>query len=156
MRIIIDGPDGAGKVLLCRTISEMTGQKIVHLSHDNYERPFDLAFYINLFDENKDVIFNRSFFSEIIYARIKKRRCYISHEDVNFLVAKLKKEHSLIIHVTNDLDVLLKRFNKRGDSFMNAYELSLAKENYDIVMDSQDITLVKLNVNNELCEKLGR
>lgn len=156
MRVIIDGPDGAGKDLLCRTISKMTGQKIVHLTHANYVRPFDIDLYNKLFDENPDSIFNRSFFSEIVYSRVKKRRCDISSEDVKALTLRLIKENSLIIHVTNSLDVLLKRHLDRGDEFINAYELSLVKESYDLVMDAANISVVKLNVNSKMCEILSK
>lgn len=148
MRFIIDGPDGAGKNLLCQVLQKTigNGNKIIHLSHDNFERPYDKDFYNTLFDKNENAIFNRSFFSEIVYSRVKTRPCDLSYEDVKELVERLRKDDSVIFHVTNEIDILQKRLAARGDTFINAYELTTVKSNYDIIMDIDFVSVVKLNL----------
>ena len=134
MIFIIDGPDGAGKDLLCAALNKSTGLPIKHLSHDNYERPFNRDLYIKLLEQD-NVIFNRFYFSEIVYARVKNRPCDLDINDANAIDTVIKQKNVVVIHVTNEYRTLWNRIKKRGDTFVNHYELKIAKEAYDTVMD---------------------
>jgi len=79
MRIIVDGNDGTGKSTICRQIQKELGiTSYVHLS---YKDPTDFDFYYNIF-KKQDVIFDRSFMDEPIYADVLGRISKLSDNEV--------------------------------------------------------------------------
>jgi len=146
MIIIIDGPDGAGKDLLCGLISKKTGYKIEHLSHDNYERPFNLDLYKNLLKED-NVIYNRFYFSEVIYAHAKNRNCDLAITDCDILDKIMVDKNVVVIHVTNSTKELQRRIQRRGDTFINMHELSVVKDLYNQFMANRKSVNITISMN---------
>ena len=154
MKFVVDGPDGAGKNLLCSILKAHTGYEIVHLSHNNFTRPYDLDFYKILLQKDK-VIFNRFFFSELVYSRIKNRQCDLSKDCMKLLLNLMAKD-TVILHVTNRYDVLKQRLQTRGDSFINSQELKTAKESYDLLMGDLDgVSTIYLDLPMQAAVNLG-
>jgi len=145
MIYIVDGPDGAGKDLLCSILQKSTGYEVKHLSHDNYERPFNRDLYLSLLDTD-NVIYNRFHFSEIVYARVKNRLSDIDSNDVAAIEDVIKQKNVVVIYVTNALSILAKRTKSRGETFVNAYELKIALQSYEFVMNKDFISKITMNL----------
>lgn len=147
MIIIVEGPDGAGKDLLCSVLRKATKYDIIHLDHDNYERPFNKDLYEKLLNDNDNVIFNRFYHSEVVYSRVKNRDCDLGDSDCRALDMLIQEKDCVVLYLTQDYKILRKRMTKRGDSFINAHELKVAKDAYDIIMSKKEyVSEIKLDL----------
>ena len=158
MIIIVDGPDRAGKSLLCSLLSKATGYKIEHLSKD-YVVPV-VKSYLDLLDHD-NTIFDRFYYSEIIYSNIKHRNLYLSDVDCMQIDEKIEQVNAIVLHVTSDFEVLQARLVETGDDYINSYELDQLKMLYDDYMARKDnVTTLNTNINsgaiNELVRIIGR
>lgn len=154
MIFIVDGPDGAGKSLLCHTLQKKTGYKVEHLTQpEKYGKLPTKDLYENLL-QHDNVIFNRFYYSEIIYSNVKNRRCGVGPSDCEDIDRLIKEKKAVVIHVTADIKILKKRIQKRGDDFINFYELERIKTMYDFFMEKRASITINMNLSEDLVNGL--
>ena len=133
--IIIDGPDGAGKSLLCSILSKITGMPIHHLSQvSKYGKLPIYSTYEELLDNPIPTIYDRFYYSEIVYSRIKARVCGLSNSDVEKLDEIISRKAVVILATAESSKILAERAKKRGETFVTAYEIEQARRSYDRFM----------------------
>lgn len=100
MRIIVDGNDGVGKTTVAKTLKEVFN--ITSYIHLSYKDPSDFNFY-NRILEKDNVIFDRSFLDELIYADVLGRKSNITPKQTQELAVKAKELGFLFIicHTSN-------------------------------------------------------
>ena len=138
MIFILEGPDGSGKSTLAKKLSEQTGYSVVHMSAPKTEEEkasmFDM--YKQAIAESYNVIFDRSWYSEIVYGPVMRDGSCISYEDMYRLELDLCTVGAMIIYCTDRLDVLWDRCKKRGEDYVKDVEVFKAIYNgYDRLMD---------------------
>lgn len=110
MNVIIEGPDGVGKSTLVRRLKEHYGVDSIRLS---YRDPRNFQFYSHVM-EKTDCVFDRLFFSEVVYSEVFSRQCQLSNFDVEVLFEKTQRLHVPTLILDNDDDVILERLKSRG------------------------------------------
>lgn len=120
MIIIIEGADGAGKTTLANKLAEQTGFPIVHRSNpkSEEEKKQMMAMYIQTIKENKNCIFDRCWYSEMVYGPVMRDKSYISEEQMYVLEDMLNQVGAVIIHCTASKKVLWSRCKKRGEDYI--------------------------------------
>lgn len=88
MKIIVDGNDGVGKSTTAKILQDEFG--INSYIHFSYKDPSDFDFY-NRILEKDNVIFDRSFLDDIIYAEVLGREPRLTQEEVDRLIEKAKE-----------------------------------------------------------------
>lgn len=125
--IILEGGDCTGK----STIYPLLAEKLEILVGHRAEKPSN--FYtanIEMFTQlnsmniqnNKHCLYERSFISELIYG-IRFRKYTHEQEMVFFEALKYIPENTIIFILTAQQEELIKRYQKRGDSFVKATEI---------------------------------
>lgn len=124
MIFILEGPDGSGKSTLAKKLSEQTGYSVVHMSAPTTEQ--EKAEMYNMYRqavlESFDVIFDRSWYSEMVYGPVMRGASCISFEDMYQLELLLCHKGALIIHCTDRLDTLWERCKTRGEDYVTNIE----------------------------------
>lgn len=121
MRIIVDGNDGVGKTTLAKKLqAEFNIKSYVHLS---YSDPRDFEFYYNILRKD-NVIFDRSFMDEPIYAFVLNRKPEIDLADEVELYDLVSDLGYIVIICHTD-----KKLNK-GDEFKSIIENEELIDNY--------------------------
>lgn len=124
MIIIIEGPDGSGKSTLANRLSKQTGFPVIHRNKPENEE--EKARMLNMYEEaivsNKNVIFDRCWYSEMAYGPVMRDASVISYPEMYHLEVLLAKHGGgLIIHCTGDPETLWKQCKKRGESYITDY-----------------------------------
>lgn len=109
MKIILEGCDGTGKTTLAKILAEKYGLDICHCTqHD----AADYDFYRQTL-RKENVIWDRHTIGELIYPRIFGRQFKISPEDARLIVHYAKQEGVKMFVLTDDIEVIMERLNKR-------------------------------------------
>lgn len=124
MIIIIEGPDGSGKSTLAQKISKQTGYPIVHRSapKSKDEKAQMMQMYKQAIAESKNIIFDRCWYSEMVYGPVMRDASVISSEEMYRLELELCEVGALIIHCTGPVRTLWNRCQKRGEEYITTYE----------------------------------
>lgn len=94
MRIILDGPDGVGKSTLAKKIQERFNiTSYIHLTGND---PKDFNFYDAMISKT-DVIFDRSFLSERIYAKVFEREPVLTLKELSLLTYTAEEKDIIVI-----------------------------------------------------------
>ena len=143
LTIILEGPDGAGKSTLATKIEQVAisfvGEQHVRKVHADRPNPLEdyLAYFVDIITkaciDNVDIlIFDRSWYSEIVYADTMRRTPTLDIEKVYSLDQCIKSHgDGFILFCDADDDVLVKRaFKERGEDFVNELQLRYAAASY--------------------------
>lgn len=136
MIIIIEGIDGSGKTTLAKQLSAQTGYPIIHKSNpkDDVEKLRMMGEYLQLVRGNKNVIFDRCWYSEMAYGPVMRDKSYISFPQMYELERHAAKAGALIIYCTGPLHVLWNRCQKRGENYV------VSRDNFnEIYKEFEDI-----------------
>jgi thymidylate kinase len=120
MIIIIEGPDGSGKTRLAEQLSKQTGYKIRHRSkpETEEERTKMMDDYLVDIRSNKNIIWDRSFYSEMVYGNVMRDKSYINWTQMLQLETELANVGAIIIHCTADILKLWDRCKSRGEDYI--------------------------------------
>lgn len=127
MKIIVEGPDGAGKTTLVNALVKKYNLNKVVFTKEGYKNFNSYMSYKNI----DNVVFDRCFLSEVIYQNVFKRdRVLDIHEEYALLQNYF--DDTILIILNADLDTLKKRLEIRGDEEESVIDqLNLIKNLYD-------------------------
>jgi len=124
MIIIIEGPDGSGKSTLAQQISKQTKYPVVHRSapKTEEEKLKMMDMYRQAISESKNIIFDRCWYSEMVYGPVMRDASYVSYPAMYDLEKALAKVGAIIIYCTDNPKVLWKRCTTRGEDYIKDYD----------------------------------
>jgi len=138
MIIIIEGPDGSGKTTLAQKLSKQTKYKIVHMSQPKTEdeKKQMLGQYLQIIRLNKNLIFDRCWYSEMAYGPVMRKESIISFIDMYVLEEALAKAGAIIIYATGSKAALWQHCQKRGEDYVTARDdFNAICDNFDSIMN---------------------
>lgn len=121
MKFIIEGTEGAGKSRLAKRLAMQTGATVIHRSKpkDEYERQQMTESYIRQVQEPGDAIFDRCWYSELVYGPIMRDQSYMTIGqmlDLEKLI--VLNGGGIIIHCTDEEHLLWHRCQTRGEDYI--------------------------------------
>ena len=142
--IIIEGPDGAGKTTLINAL--FTNRKntlSVHAkrpSSDNYAEYFTDIIYDAKRVGCKLLVFDRAWYSELVYADIMGRDVRLTTQQVHALEdTAINCGDAMLIYLDASDEVLIKRcFEERGEDYVNKEQLVAAAGAYRKLFSSDN------------------
>lgn len=124
MIIIIEGPDGAGKTMLANKLADQTGYALIHRTQpkNDEDKKRMMDEYLDVINSGKNCIFDRSWYSEMVYGPIMRDASVITYPQMYELELKLAKRGALIIYCTASKSALWKRCTSRGEDYITTFE----------------------------------
>lgn len=113
MPIIIEGPDGAGKSTLAKSLAGALGMNILKMTADGGQ---SVPEYLQKLACD-GVIIDRCWVSEQVYSDLFKRKPRIDNDDAEALTEFCGLAGIPIIVLLPPLDVVISRLNERGDEY---------------------------------------
>lgn len=110
MRIILEGPDGAGKTTLANILAFKYGLDICHCTAND---PNDFEFYKESVRKD-NIVWDRHTIGELIYPKIFSRKQNISTEDTRIVLWNAKQLRTKVFVLSEDSTILRKRLFERG------------------------------------------
>ena len=142
MIYIIEGPDGAGKTTLVEQIKKShMNAKVLHFGApqtpeeaDNYYKVYAEA--INAKRDDEVLIFDRSWYSDMVYGPVMRNRQEMTQEHADMLSAMVVAcGGGIIIYCTAPIKVLWARCQRRGETYLqNQAQLQAIATGYSKVM----------------------
>lgn len=142
MIYIIEGPDGAGKTTLVEQIKKShMNAKVLHFGApqtpeeaDNYYKVYAEA--INAKRDDEVLIFDRSWYSDMVYGPVMRNRQEMTQEHADMLSAMVvARGGGIIIYCTAPIKVLWARCQRRGETYLqNQAQLHAISVGYSKVM----------------------
>lgn len=142
MIYIIEGPDGAGKTTLVEQIKKShMNAKVLHFGApqtpeeaDNYYKVYAEA--INAKRDDEVLIFDRSWYSDMVYGPVMRNRQEMTQEHADMLSAMVvARGGGIIIYCTAPIKVLWARCQRRGETYLqNQAQLQAISAGYSKVM----------------------
>ena len=142
MIYIIEGPDGAGKTTLVEQIKKShMNAKVLHFGApqtpeeaDNYYKVYAGA--INAMRDDEVLIFDRSWYSDMVYGPVMRNRHEMTQEHADMLSAMVvARGGGIIIYCTAPIKVLWSRCQRRGETYLqNQAQLQAISIGYRKVM----------------------
>lgn len=114
MLMILEGPDGSGKSTLARELQALAPYEIVHCGPPKTDNPF--VEYVELLHslEGRDVILDRSFYGEWVYAPVYRQRQAPRFAQLYYLELEAAKQGAAVVWCMANKEVLTSRFKQRG------------------------------------------
>lgn len=124
MIIIIEGPDGSGKSTLAEQLHRQTGYTVLHRTQPKTEEDKQrmMEEYIQVIRAGKNVIMDRSWYSEMVYGPIMRGASVITYPQMYDLEKLVAKNGAIVIHCTAPEATLWKRCLKRGEDYVTKRE----------------------------------
>lgn len=147
MIYIFEGPDGAGKSTQANALSKITGMPVMHFSNPKSEEEkkqmFEMYKQKLLLEDN--VIFDRSWYSDMVYGPVLRGGSTITVEQCKELEAIVKSKGGKVIYMTNTLPVLIERAFGRGEDLVKEEQFANIAFRYDaLFLKERDVEVVKL------------
>lgn len=139
MIIIIEGIDGSGKTELAKQLSRQTKYPIIHRSNPKTEEEKQIMMgeYIQAIKNNKNVIFDRCWYSEMAYGPVMRDASVISYPQMYDLEKLLARNGALIIYCTGQANALWLRCQKRGEVYITSKDnFTEIYNNYENIFSS--------------------
>lgn len=137
MIFIIEGPDGSGKSTLAAKIAEQTGYTLLHRTQpkNDEDKKRMMAEYLDIINSGVNCIFDRSWYSEMVYGPVMRDTSVISYPQMYELEQKLAKRGAMLIYCTAPEKTLWKRCQARGEDYITEQEIfSQICEGFEQVM----------------------
>ena len=113
MRLILEGPDCAGKSTMAKELAERLGLDIIK---STYHGPKYKSAYVKHL-ECHDVVIDRCWISEVIYSKYFVRRSEVDDFTDRMLCDICVKRNIPIVVMLPPIDVIIQRMMYRGDDF---------------------------------------
>lgn len=113
MPIIIEGPDGAGKSTLAKSLADMLDMNILKMTANGGQSVPEYMQKLGL----DGVIIDRCWVSEQVYSDLFGREPRIGNGDAEALTEFCERVGIPIIVLLPPLHVVISRLNKRGDEY---------------------------------------
>lgn len=154
--LIIEGIDGVGKTTLVEYL-QSCGMKKFHFDYDSKNMNLLSKYMKVLSVDDKELVLDRSFISEMVYGPVIRKTCKLSPEDYTNLLIAYKNKETKIIYLKAPKDALLKRRNEDKsdyDVIENHYEELNNK--YDEIMgySSSFIDVITINTYEKNIEQV--
>ena len=137
MIIILEGPDGAGKTTLAEKLKQQTGYTYLRRAQPKTEEDKKrmMEEYIQVIKSGKNCIFDRCWYSELIYGPIMRDASVITYPQMYQLERLIAKNGAILIYCTAPEATLWKRCMRRGEDYITKHEdfRKICKE-YDTLM----------------------
>ena len=141
MKIYLDGVDGAGKSTLANYLSQYFKIDKFCLTKDS-EKSIDRYLEVRSID---NVVYDRTFLSEVVYPEIFNRKPWMSESDIKMLLDIYKKD--IFIILTADIEDIRQRIFKRGDEFEEVIrQLELINNSYLEIAKKYDLLLINTSI----------
>ena len=131
MIIIVEGADATGKDSMINNLSKLTNIEVVRgssfeISEKGADKMFEESKKLLL--EEKDIILNRSFYSNAVYGPMYG---YPTMSDEQFdELNRIVEEVGCIYYLTADTKVIMNRLNTRGDKDIKAEDIKDIQAGY--------------------------
>ena len=131
MIIIVEGADATGKDSMINNLSKLTNIEVVRgssfeISEKGADKMFEESKKLLL--EEKDIILNRSFYSNAVYGPMYNYPT-MSDEQFNEL-NRIVEEVGVVYYLTADTEVIMNRLNTRGDEDVKAEDIKDIQAGY--------------------------
>lgn len=113
MPIIIEGPDGAGKSTLAKSLAGALDMNILKMTANGGQSPREYMQKLAC----DGVVIDRCWVSEQVYSDLFGREPRIGNDDAEELTKFCGREGIPIIVLLPPLHVVIKRLNERGDEY---------------------------------------
>lgn len=141
--IILEGPDNAGKSTIAKKIEKDLNKKgvITKIKHfDTPDETFDFYDdYLKEMEGNEFKIFDRFFYSELVYSELLGREARISKSTIRTIEDKILEKNGIIYFVNPGIETLKNRLIKNGDEIMKENLLSDAIKIYKSVLAQSSV-----------------
>ncbi|MNU34852.1 SPBc2 prophage-derived uncharacterized protein YorR [compost metagenome] len=141
MKIILEGPDGAGKTTLALQLSLMTGYPIQHRSKPETEEEKQLMYfeYEEMCHSYTDLIVDRCWYSEMVYGKVMRDQSYIDSNQMLYFEDGIKSfGGGMIIHCTDKIETLWERLQSRGEDYITDFhKLADITLHYEMLMHQE-------------------
>lgn len=123
MIIIIEGADGSGKTTLAEKLAKQTGFELVHRSQPKTEeeKAKMLDMYTTTIKSGKNMIFDRCWYSEMVYGPIMRDASVISYPKMYELERLLTRRGALLIYCKDTPEILWHRCKTRGEDYITDF-----------------------------------
>lgn len=120
MIIIIEGPDGSGKSTLAEQLSRQTKYPVIHRVQPktDEDKLGMLLSYQEAIRKGRNVIFDRAWYSELVYGPIFRDASVLTYGMMYELERQAAKHGAIIIYCTDKPDVLWRRCKARGEDYV--------------------------------------
>lgn len=154
--LIIEGIDGVGKTTLVEYLQNC-GMKKFHFDYDSKNMDLLSKYMKVLSIDDKEIVLDRSFISEMVYGPVIRKTCKLSLEDYTNLLIAYKNMGAKIIYLKAPKDILLQRRNEDKSDYetiVNHYEE--LNNQYDKIMEysSNYIDVITINTYEENIEQV--
>lgn len=124
MIIILEGPDGSGKTTLANKLHQQTGYQLLHRTQPKNEEDKKRMMdeYIQVLKAGKNVIMDRSWYSEMVYGPVMRDASVITYPQMYELEKLATKYGAIVIHCTAPEATLWKRCLRRGEDYITKRE----------------------------------
>ena len=143
MNIVVVGCDCTGKSTTIEKLSELTGFEVIkgssfELTHGKTnEELFNIMVDLA---EKDNVIFDRFAHCNNVYAPLYDDYAQLSVEQIREIESHLP-EDSIIIHLTASKEVILERFETRGEEYVDEGRVTPILEGYEKVLDEVSVSM---------------
>ncbi|MNB67577.1 SPBc2 prophage-derived uncharacterized protein YorR [compost metagenome] len=141
MKIILEGPDGAGKSTLASVIATMTGFPIQHRSKPETEEEKQLMYceYGELCHNYDNLIIDRCWYSEMIYGKVMRDQAYLDANQMLYFEEGIANfGGGIIIHCTDKVETLWERLQSRGEDYITDFhKLADITLHYEMLMHQE-------------------
>lgn len=150
--IIIEGPDGAGKSTLVRTLRRDYGSAVVK---PYYPKTQQLSYYLHTGPLYEGYYLERYYLSEVVYPRFKLNRDPMEDWKQFQIEAALYQYAPVIFYIRPDRETIIENINFRGDHYVSEDEVDRMLVEYDAAIDRSHIPVVTYDYKeDDLDEKI--
>ena len=152
-KVILIGCDGVGKTTLAELISKEFDYKYIKASAKDSDNKIEYANKVlDSITDNK-VLFDRFYFpDDLIYSKlIAGTENDLVFDDWIPVIKRLNQMGFVIVYLTQDFELIKKRFIERGDEFITVDQLELINSMYTDIMElvKEHATVIHIDLSKE-------